>query len=206
MQLPSSDSGDLLVRGGDVLLGDRGARDADVLITGRRDRGDRAPASGTDVPELDAAGKIVMPGLVNAHYHSGENFNPGLLREPSARPLVRALAPGHARRARCQRRDLRANALGAVQMLHSGTTGAVDFSSTRRRRSRSRRSTPRPAYRDVGMRATILLGVADKPSWSRCRCARSARARAAAEAAARRSSASSRWPRQPSTAGTSRRA
>ena len=30
------------------------------------------------VERLDASGMALIPGLINAHFHSGENFNPGL--------------------------------------------------------------------------------------------------------------------------------
>jgi cytosine/adenosine deaminase-related metal-dependent hydrolase len=68
---------DLLIRGGDVLLPDRTLARLDVLVRAGEiaELGERLTS---DAPVLDARGTIVAPGLVNAHYHSGENFNPGL--------------------------------------------------------------------------------------------------------------------------------
>jgi 5-methylthioadenosine/S-adenosylhomocysteine deaminase len=69
----------LLIRGGTVLAIEDGAADvsgslADVLIQGNRIAMVR---ENLDVPAhriLDASGCVVMPGLVNAHFHSSELF------------------------------------------------------------------------------------------------------------------------------------
>src|SRR5207247_11095805 len=67
---------DLLVQGGDVLTPDGRLAQADVLIR----EGfvvEVAPDVRANAPLLDATNSIVLPGLVNAHVHSGENYNPG---------------------------------------------------------------------------------------------------------------------------------
>ncbi len=75
-----AESDSILIRGGEVLTldGDRGfdPRGVDVLITGETitEIAPRIPADGHRV--IDARGRIVMPGLVNAHVHSFE----GLMR------------------------------------------------------------------------------------------------------------------------------
>ncbi|MFL5903390.1 MAG: hypothetical protein ACJ76Q_06180, partial [Solirubrobacteraceae bacterium] len=70
-------TGGLLVHGGRILGEDLQAQD--VLIEDGRIS---AVGLGLDAPacveRLDASGMLVAPGLINAHYHSGENFNPGL--------------------------------------------------------------------------------------------------------------------------------
>ena len=70
---------DVLIRGGRVLEADAPPRRADVLIRGGViDSVGEVVDAPEGVPVIDAGGDYVVPGLINAHYHSNENFNPGL--------------------------------------------------------------------------------------------------------------------------------
>ena len=120
----------LLVAGGRVLRPDMRVTDADVLVD--RDAG-RIEAVGPDLAadrdadaELDAAGGLVVPGLVNAHTHVAMTLLRGYaddkpldawLRE-DIWPAEAALTP----------EDVRAGAeLGIVEMIRSGTTAFADM-------------------------------------------------------------------------------
>jgi 5-methylthioadenosine/S-adenosylhomocysteine deaminase len=157
-----TDAHDLLIQGGDVLLGDRTLARADVLV---RDGEIAEVGEGlaADVPVLDAAGTIVAPGLINSHYHSGENFNPGLYENL---PLDIWFVHSHQV---TRTEPMSADAiytrtlLGAVQMLRSGTTAVVDFLFEAPEITIDTLEPVVRAYRDAGLRATILLGVNDKP-------------------------------------------
>ncbi len=151
----------LLVRGGEVLTPDGRLERADVLLR----EGQVAavePVVDADVPHLDAAGNIVAPGFINAHYHSNENFNAGLYEgfpldlwfvrshqvtriEPPPREVIYARTM-----------------LGAVQLLLGGTTAVVDFVFEAPGITLETLEPIVQAYRDVGLRATVLLGVADR--------------------------------------------
>jgi 5-methylthioadenosine/S-adenosylhomocysteine deaminase len=153
---------DLLVHGGRLL----GAElpPADVLI---RDGAIAAVGPGLEAPDgierLDAAGMLVAPGLINAHYHSGENFNPGLYENL---PLDLWFVHSHqVTRAEPLSADgiYARTALGAALMLRGGTTSCVDFLFEAPEITLDTLEPVVQAYRDAGMRATILLGVADKP-------------------------------------------
>jgi guanine deaminase len=152
----------LLVHGGRLPLEEMA--ELDILIEEgeitRIGPGLEAPSG---IERLDASGTLVFPGLINAHMHSGENFNPGLYENL---PLdlwfvhshqvtrIEPLSPDaiYAR-----------TMLGAVLMLRSGTTSCVDFLFEAPEVTLDTLEPVVQAYRDVGMRATILLGVADKP-------------------------------------------
>lgn len=153
---------DLLIHGGRLPLEEMAELDIlieDGVIT-QIGPGLEAPGG---IERLDAGGTLVFPGLINAHMHSGENFNPGLYENL---PLdlwfvhshqvtrVEPLSPDaiYAR-----------TMLGAVLMLRSGTTACVDFLFEAPEITLDTLEPVVQAYRDVGMRATILLGVADKP-------------------------------------------
>jgi 5-methylthioadenosine/S-adenosylhomocysteine deaminase len=155
---------DLLVSGGEVLGADGTLARADVRV---EDGVITAVGSGLDAPPggevLDARGRIVMPGLINAHMHSGENFNPGLYENlpldvwfVHSHQVTRSEPPS---REAIYVRTL----LGAMLMLRSGTTAAVDFLYEAPEITLETLEPVVQAYRDAGLRATILLGVADKP-------------------------------------------
>jgi 5-methylthioadenosine/S-adenosylhomocysteine deaminase len=146
------------------VLGAGGRLDvADVLIDRGTivDVGENLGCWGAE--QIDAAGMIVAPGLINAHMHSGENFNPGLYENlpldvwfVRSHQVTRSEPPT---REAIYVRTL----LGAALMLRSGTTAAVDFLYEAPAITLDTLEPVVQAYRDAGLRATILLGVADLP-------------------------------------------
>jgi cytosine/adenosine deaminase-related metal-dependent hydrolase len=154
----------LVIRGGEVLTADGRLSRADVLVDDGAiaEIGDGVTPP-SEVEVLDATGMIVAPGLINAHYHSGENFNPGLYENL---PLDLWFVHSHqvTREAPPSPEAIYARTmLGAVLMLRSGATACVDFLYEAPEITLETLEPVVRAYRDVGMRATILLGVADKP-------------------------------------------
>jgi cytosine/adenosine deaminase-related metal-dependent hydrolase len=122
---------------------------------------DVTPSDGAE--RLDASGMALMPGLVNAHFHSGENFNPGLYENL---PLDLWFVHSHqvTRTEPLSPEGIYARTLlGATMMLRTGTTSVVDFLFEAPEITLATLEPVVQAYRDAGMRATILLGVADKP-------------------------------------------
>jgi cytosine/adenosine deaminase-related metal-dependent hydrolase len=153
---------DLLIQGGRLPLAEMA--ELDILIEdGEIAQIGPALDAPDGVERLDAAGMVVFPGLINAHMHSGENFNPGLYENL---PLDLWFVHSH----QVTRVDpLSPDAiyartmLGAVLMLRGGTTSCVDFLFEAPEITLDTLEPVVQAYHDIGMRATILLGVADKP-------------------------------------------
>lgn len=150
-----------VVRGG-LLLDPSGTREGDVLI----EDGVISAVGSVDPPagasEVDAAGDFVTAGLINSHYHSGENFNPGLYENL---PLDLWFVHSHqVTRTEPPSADAiyARTMLGAMLMLRSGTTACVDFLYEAPEITLETLEPVVQAYRDAGMRATILMGVADR--------------------------------------------
>src|SRR5947209_5291304 len=151
----------IVVKHGRVLRSDGSLQVADVLIEKGTivEIGQRLDCWGAE--QIDATGMIVAPGLINSHMHSGENFNPGLYENlpldvwfVRSHQVVRTEPPS---REAIYVRTL----LGAALMLRSGTTAAVDFLYEAPAITLDTLEPVVQAYRDAGLRATILLGVAD---------------------------------------------
>jgi 5-methylthioadenosine/S-adenosylhomocysteine deaminase len=154
--------GNLLVQGGSVLLPDGSLAPADVLIRGGSVAAVGSKVTG-DVPILDATGSIVVPGLVNAHVHSGENYNPGRFENL---PLDLWFVHSHEVTRTTPRppeeiyvRTL----LGALLMLQSGTTCVADFVYEAPELTVETLEPVIRAYLDAGLRATVVLGISDLP-------------------------------------------
>ena len=66
-----------IIRGGRLLdIGRHAAEPADLLVEGDtvREIGPPGMAAPGDAATLDAAGRLLMPGLVNAHTHGHNNL------------------------------------------------------------------------------------------------------------------------------------
>ncbi|MPZ68180.1 MAG: amidohydrolase family protein [Actinobacteria bacterium] len=118
-------------------------------------------ADGT--PEIDGKNRLAVPGFVNAHMHSGENLNPGLFENlpldiwfVHSHQVTRHVPP-------TPEAIYTRTALGAMQMMRTGTTTAIDFLYEAPYISMETLDAVARAYRDIGMRVTISLGFADRP-------------------------------------------
>ena len=158
--------GSLLIKGGFVVTGRAGGRRwdrADVLI-----EDDRITGLGTDLEAppaaeiIEARGDIVMPGLINAHMHSNESFEPGAFDNlPLELWLTRAYSPfGFALR------DARGHYLRAmscaIQSIRAGVTTIQDdivYPPT----TPDTVDQAMRAYRDAGLRAWVTTDMWDRP-------------------------------------------
>ena len=117
-----------------VQSADRVERDCDVLIEGNRIAavGKFAPAA--DWERIDASGRAVIPGLVNAHTHLYQNFLKGLndgvpLVEWCAEELYSAADVIHAYHwiLEDERLGYTWSLLAALEMIEAGTTACINM-------------------------------------------------------------------------------
>jgi 5-methylthioadenosine/S-adenosylhomocysteine deaminase len=132
----------------------------DVLIRDGRIAG---VGDGVTIPEhaerIEAAGKLIIPGLINAHTHAHNNLSRGAADRWTLEDLLNhgpALGVG-----RSVREQYVSAALGAIEMLTSGVTGVYDlFMAMPAVTDESCEAVAR-AYGDSGMRAVVAPAVSD---------------------------------------------
>jgi 5-methylthioadenosine/S-adenosylhomocysteine deaminase len=127
---------------------------------------DRIVAVGADLQPgaadstWDLRGDLLLPGLVNAHYHSPDNLATGRL--PSAPLELWSLASVPSRTS--DPADLRVAALfGAAQLLLGGVTAVIDMVRPSPRLTRAGLEAVADAYLASGMRAAVVPVVRDLP-------------------------------------------
>lgn len=121
-------------------------------------------APGIDAPDaevVDATGRIVMPGLVNAHTHSNQSIEKGLC---DALPLDQwmVVASYGGAGATLRPEDLYLSTMvGALEMLETGTTSVLDCPRCDVRWFDEGMDRIMAAYTDVGMRANVAAQYSD---------------------------------------------
>jgi 5-methylthioadenosine/S-adenosylhomocysteine deaminase len=142
---------------------------ADVLVQGRKivAVGPDLDVSGTldsepdSVETIDGAGKLVMPGLVNAHLHSPGNFLKGSVDDlPLELFMLYEIPPMGDTPLSAELYYLRAM-LGAMEMLKLGITSVHDDAFFNPAPLPECIDAIMTAYRDAGMRATVAI---DQPN------------------------------------------
>ena len=110
---------------------------------------------------IDATDKLVIPGFVNAHYHSHDVLLKGCFETiPLELWLLSALPPSYPKRTTA---EIRARTLlGAVECLRSGITTVQDL-ATLHPFDDAHVDAILEAYEDVGIRCVFALQVADIP-------------------------------------------
>jgi 5-methylthioadenosine/S-adenosylhomocysteine deaminase len=153
---------DCLIRGGFLFDTHRPFEAADILV---RDgvivkiSPHIAPPDG--MPVVEARGRFVVPGLVNAHTHSNQTFEKGLCdRFPLDAWKVMASYGGA--NAELRPRDLYVSAsINAIEMLRTGTTATVDMPNIDLRWFEEGSDAIMQAYADIGLRASVAVSLTD---------------------------------------------
>ncbi len=151
----------LLIKNGSVWNpGSPAAAPADVLIEGERIAAVGPNlAAPPDAARLDAAGRLVLPGFVNAHTHAHNNLAKG---SGDNWTLELFLTAGSAMfRGRTAEEQYLSALLGAVEMVKTGATAAYDLFLEIPGPSLDAIQAVVQAYTDVGLRAVVAPAVAD---------------------------------------------
>lgn len=120
---------------------------------------------GTNLPEptgvqfIDASDRLVIPGFINAHYHSHDTLGKGVMEEtPLETWRLLALPPAYPKRSR---EEIRARTLlGALECLRSGMTTVQDM-VTLYPFDAEHLEAVIEAYEEIGIRAVVALQYGD---------------------------------------------
>lgn len=151
-------NGALVLENGLVDVGGGEFRRADLAIA----EGRIAAAPAPDAERVDCSRFLVVPGMVNAHNHSNENWFRGMWDNLPLEPWMLFSYPALAAPAQTPDEIYLRTVLGAIEQLRSGATCVVDFLYELDGFTEDTLDAVVRAYRDVGLRALIALGIGDR--------------------------------------------
>ena len=151
----------IVLRNGLVDVGGGEFRRTDLVISGGRiaSVGDAGAADGAEI--VDCARFAVVPGMVNAHNHSNDNFHRGRWDNMPLEPWMLFSYPPIAAPKQSQREVYVRTLVGALEMARSGATCVVDFLYEHSGFTDESLAEVVQAYRNIGLRAVIALAMAD---------------------------------------------
>jgi cytosine/adenosine deaminase-related metal-dependent hydrolase len=115
-----------------------------------------------EVERVDCSRFAVVPGMVNAHTHSNENWFRGLWDNLPLEPWMLFSYPVLAAPAQTPDEIYVRTLLGGIEMIRSGATSVVDFLYELQGFTDESLDAVVRAYRDLGLRALIGLGMGDR--------------------------------------------
>ena len=119
-----------------------------------------------DAPEgaeiVDCSRFLVVPGMVNAHNHSNENWFRGMWDNLPLEPWMLFSYPALAAPAQSAGEIYLRTVFGALEQLRSGATCVVDFLYELDGFTTESLEAVVRGYRDAGLRALIALGIGDR--------------------------------------------
>ncbi len=128
--------------------------------------GEEIPVSPTGNLEIiDAADKLVIPGLVNSHLHSHDHFDRGRFENLPLELWILFIRPWIGAKPLTPRELYLRTIIGAMEMVRTGTTLAIDDVNLAPFNTPENLRAVMQAYRDVGMRALVGASVFDKPAY-----------------------------------------
>jgi cytosine/adenosine deaminase-related metal-dependent hydrolase len=133
-----------------------------VDSTGDGSTGDVGAAASADARDIDAAGHLLMPGLINAHFHSSANHLKGSFDSLPLEIFMLYESPPQASALEPRAAYLR-TMLGALEMLKSGVTAVLDDAFFVPAPSPELIDAVMQAYEDCGIRAVLALDQPNVP-------------------------------------------
>jgi 5-methylthioadenosine/S-adenosylhomocysteine deaminase len=112
--------------------------------------------------EIDASGKLLMPGLINGHFQSSVNHLKGSLDSLPLEIFMLFESPADGAAAGARAAYLR-TMLGALEMIRGGVTAVLDDAFFVPAPSAALIDAVMQAYADSGMRAVLALDQPDVP-------------------------------------------
>jgi guanine deaminase len=111
---------------------------------------------------IDLAGRILVPGLINGHFHSHEHFQKGRVENLPLElwmhyvrtPIPVVLTP---------RQTYLRTLVGAIEALRTGTTTMLDDVAVGASINRENLDAVFQAYEDIGIRALVGFAMMDRP-------------------------------------------
>ncbi len=137
----------------------------DVLVVENRIEaiGARATAAPADRVVAPAGRRLLLPGLINAHFHSPANHLKGSVRSLPLELFMLYESPADPALVPTPREAYLRTALAAVEMLQRGITSVQDDAFLMPRPTPEIIDAVAAAYRDCGIRATIALDQPELP-------------------------------------------
>jgi 5-methylthioadenosine/S-adenosylhomocysteine deaminase len=175
----------LLLRGGTVVSCDPGRpphERADILIDGDLIREVGPSIEAADARVLDVAGKLVLPGFVDAHRHCWQTGIRGVAADWSLVEYVKNIRLGYALAYRPEDVAV-SNLVGLLEALDAGITAVCDFSHIMN--SPEHADAAADGFAQAGLRGTFCYGFYDVPCQPRVFADHAARLRDADRALAR---------------------
>jgi 5-methylthioadenosine/S-adenosylhomocysteine deaminase len=120
--------------------------------------GSNLPAAADD-RVIDSAGKLLMPGLINGHFHSPGNFNKGALDDMPLELFMLYEVPPFECPPTPPRLQYLRTLLGAAEMLKGGVTAVHDDPFYVPSLSGNLTDSTMQAYADSGIRATVSINM-----------------------------------------------
>jgi guanine deaminase len=154
-----------VIDGGLVLIGNDRFAEAALVVEDGRIAAILDPGSGPeDAERIDAAGRLVIPGLVNGHTHSHGALGRGAV--PDGATLETFLAAAPAINGARSVDDLALSAaLSAAEMIRKGCTACFDLCVELPAPSVDGLHAVAETYHRSGMRAVVAPMIADRTLW-----------------------------------------
>jgi cytosine/adenosine deaminase-related metal-dependent hydrolase len=156
---------DILIRGADILVtADAELQRKDILISGGRIAAIESPGHWDErhvaARVIEGRGKLVVPGLVNAHYHSHDVLSRGMFEDIPLEVWI-ALAIMPPSRPLSTREVRLRTLLGAIECLRNGITTVQDMVGCGPG-SEAHVETIIRTYQEVGIRCVLGLQVGNR--------------------------------------------
>ena len=153
---------DIVLRNGLVDVGAGDFRRANVTVSRGRIEQVGREEPGTAAEVVDCTRFAVVPGMVNSHCHSNENWFRGMWDNLPLEPWMLFSYPVLAAPAQSPREIYVRTLLGGIEMVRSGATCVVDFLYELQGFTEESLQAIVDAYRDLGLRALVALGMSDR--------------------------------------------